>query len=108
MTQRWNHQGPELPPPVDHAHRQLLPIPPVPPEPTSTSNTEARHTQARYGFMVHVVERYNDQAREVQLEAKASQVAAAIAATTLPTVTPSPSPERLPVPAMSTVPKIES
>eukprot|EP00973_Karenia_brevis_P006973 945495-Karenia_brevis.AAC.1 len=45
MTQRWNGGNPKPPPPVDHARRQLLPIPPVPPEPTSASHVEAYEAQ---------------------------------------------------------------
>eukprot|EP00973_Karenia_brevis_P038308 5282097-Karenia_brevis.AAC.1 len=97
MTQRWNGNEPKPPPML-----QILLMPPAPPMPGpkyppeayDTANMTVRHLDRQ-------AESAEDQLRAFQLEAKATQVAAAVSAMSSPTHTPSPSPERMPVPKIA-------
>eukprot|EP00973_Karenia_brevis_P072373 10051769-Karenia_brevis.AAC.1 len=90
MVPAWNDSVPKPPPPVHHARRQILRRQPLaPPRPVGSAATTSLAEAARE------VDRLNDEVRQDQIEAKAPQIEATMASTS-PTLTPSPSPERQP------------
>eukprot|EP00973_Karenia_brevis_P069251 9628798-Karenia_brevis.AAC.1 len=90
MVPAWNASSPKPPPPVDHARLQLLPPPPpAPPRPVGSVATTSLSQMARE------FDRFSDEVRQDQIEAKAAQIEATMAQTS-PTFTPSPSPEHQP------------
>eukprot|EP00973_Karenia_brevis_P012133 1645893-Karenia_brevis.AAC.1 len=86
MVQAWNDALPKPPPPVDHSRRQLEPPPPAPPRPVDSAAASS------FSQLSRDVDRFTDEVRHDQMEAKAAQIQASMAQTS-PTYTPSPSPE---------------
>eukprot|EP00973_Karenia_brevis_P030660 4227443-Karenia_brevis.AAC.1 len=75
MLPEWNDSVPKPLPPLDHARRQILPPPPAPPRPV-LGDAAATETRNRSGQIVREVDRFNDEVRQEQIEAKASQIEA--------------------------------